>query len=141
MLQVAIISTPENEAFTYPAGLSVTLTCNAEEGYQQPSYLWNSTCNNCLVHGQTTKSVILPILHSRDTGSHTCMVTDYIGHTGSATIEMRITGILNNLSAIPNHLYRGHVHTAIHIVQMFLHYMLTRQYFKTALHLQVLGFT
>ena len=42
--------------------------------------------------GQRAQSVAHSILYSKDSGNHTCSVTDYVGHTGSASIAMVVSG-------------------------------------------------
>lgn len=91
-LQVTITSNPDFGSFL--AGSSVTLTCNVNGGHLPLMYEWSSTCDrDCFIDSQTTVFVVQNILHSVDTGNHTCLVTDYVGHTGSASIEMVITGM------------------------------------------------
>jgi len=48
---------------------------------------------NCFVQGQTENTIEKNILHSVDSGNHTCTVTDDVGNTGSATYEVRVTGM------------------------------------------------
>ena len=93
-LQVTIAVMP-HVVISYQAGSSVTLLCQAMNGHPPLSYAWNSTCplGVCFVYGEDTQSVSESILHSRDSGTHTCLVTDYIGRTGSASIQMTVTGI------------------------------------------------
>ena len=57
-------------------------------------YYWNSTCDgDCFVLGETTQFVVNSALHSRDSGIHTCSVTDYVGNTGTSTIQITVSGI------------------------------------------------
>jgi len=84
-------STPNGER--YQVGSSLDLMCQALGGYSPFSYSWNSTCTGqCFVFGAITSTIRRNVLHSVDAGAHTCSVTDYIGHTGSDTIQIRLTG-------------------------------------------------
>jgi len=87
----------------YRAGSSITLTCRVKrvvasfsrlEGVEDGlTYSWSSTCtHNCFVRGKTTRSVTRHGLHSMDSGTHTCNVTDALGCTGNATIDMNVMG-------------------------------------------------
>ena len=78
----------------YSPGSSVQLNCSAEGTVGAVSTNWNSTCSgNCFVLQQSTPmSIRKEILHSTDTGNHTCTVSDDVGNSGVATIEMRISG-------------------------------------------------
>ena len=92
-MQVNISSNPVTITGVYQAGSSVTLTCQAYGGYPPLTYNWNSTCDgNCFVLDEGTQSVQDSSLHSGDGGVHTCSVTDYVGCTGSATIQMTVSG-------------------------------------------------
>ena len=92
-MQVNISSNPVTTTGVYQAGSSVTLTCQAYGGYPPLTYNWNSTCDgNCFVLNEETQSVQDSSLHSGDGGVHTCSVTDYVGCTGSATIQMTVSG-------------------------------------------------
>ena len=77
----------------YRAGSSITLTCRVEGVVDGLTYSWSSTCtHNCFVRGKTTRSVTRHGLHSVDSGTHTCNVTDALGCTGNATIDMNVMG-------------------------------------------------
>ena len=92
-LQIAISSSPDSENNEYIAGSSVSLTCDVNGGHLPLMYEWNSTCSgDCFVHSQNTGAILQDILHSVDSGNHTCYVLDYVGHSGSASIEMVVTG-------------------------------------------------
>ena len=92
-LQLTISSTPDPGDTTFPAGSSVALTCHVDGGHPPLSYQWSSTCDQqCFVTGQTTQSIAQSVLHSSDSGNHTCDVKDYVGHTGSTYIEMIVSG-------------------------------------------------
>ena len=71
----------------YRAASSVTLTCQVAG-----TIMWSSTCtgpsSNCFVPGQTSKTIRRTVLHSTDSGMHTCNAT----RVGSATIEMNVVG-------------------------------------------------
>ena len=42
--------------------------------------------------GETVGTVTTSALHSVDSGSHTCSVTDYAGRSGNDTVTISITG-------------------------------------------------
>lgn len=93
-LQVNISSTPVTNDGTYQAGSSVSLVCNAEGGTLPLTYEWNSTCDGpCFTIEKTMQAIGKSVLHSRDTGNHTCSVEDYTGHSGNDTIQMVVTGM------------------------------------------------
>ena len=77
----------------YRAGSSITLTCRVEGVTDGLTYSWSSTCtHDCFVRGMTTQNVTRHGLHSLDSGTHTCNVSDALGHRGNATIVMNVTG-------------------------------------------------
>ena len=77
----------------YCAGSSITLTCRVEGVTDGLTYSWSSTCtHNCFVRGKTTQNVTRHGLHSVDSGTHMCNVTDALGRRGTATIVMNVTG-------------------------------------------------
>ena len=77
----------------YRAGSSITLTCRVEGVTDGLTYIWSSTCtHNCFVRGMTTQNVTRHGLHSVDSGTHTCNVTDALGCKGNATIVMDVMG-------------------------------------------------
>ena len=81
------------ETGVYRAGSSVLLTCQASEGSPPLMYFWNSTCvGSCFALEETTQSVQESALHSGDSGIHTCSVTDYVGHSGTASIQITVSG-------------------------------------------------
>ena len=93
-LTVSIAATPSlpNNGL-YPVGSSLSLACQAQGGYSPLSYNWNSTCSGiCFALGATTSTITRSVLHSADSGIHTCTVTDYIGHTGTSMIQVGLTG-------------------------------------------------
>lgn len=92
VLQVNISSSPVGETGVYQAGSSVTLTCQAYGGSLPLTYVWNSTCGNCFVLEEAAQSTTRSPLHSRDSGTHTCSVVDYVGHSGFAMIQMSVSG-------------------------------------------------
>ena len=80
----------------YRAGSPITLTCRVAGAGQGLTYLWSSTCtHNCFVKGKTTPNVTRNGLYSVDSGTHTCNVTDALGHSGNASVDMIITGKTN----------------------------------------------
>ena len=90
----------------YQVGSPLALACQALGGYSPLSYSWNSTCSGlCFVAGAMSSTISRSVLHSADAGAHTCSVTDYIGHTGSDSIQIRLTGTYNDNEAIHHHTY------------------------------------
>ena len=78
----------------HKAGSSISLSCASDGGQPPLSYLWNSTCSNCFALHQSTQMISKEVLHSRDTGVHTCTVSDYIGISGIASINLTVEGLL-----------------------------------------------
>lgn len=78
----------------YVPGSSVQLQCLADSRFAPVVTIWNSTCNgSCFVLQQTAQEVIMTdVLHSADSGNHSCAVIDDVGNTGHATIEMNVVG-------------------------------------------------
>jgi len=77
----------------YRAGSSITLTCRVEGVGQGLTYLWSSNyTHNCFVKGRTTQNVTRNGLYSVDSGTHMCNVTDALGCSGNASIEMNVMG-------------------------------------------------
>ena len=87
----------------YPPGSTLVLNCSVSNPFGPEMYLWSSSCTgNCFIQGQTESVVEKNILHSIDSGNHTCTVTDDVGNAGSATYEVRVTGTIEGL--VDNHL-------------------------------------
>ena len=88
----------------YTPGSMVQLTCSAGGGFGPLVTNWTSTCTgSCFVLQQSTQdSIMTDILHSVDGGNHTCTVHDDVGNSGSATIEIIVSGmyIMCTLSTI-----------------------------------------
>ena len=89
------VSTSSTE---YLAATSLTLTCNliiGSEAVEPFTYQWSSTCSGeCFVDGQTTAVIMQSALRSIDSGTHTCTVTDDVGNSGSASIDIAVVGTL-----------------------------------------------
>jgi len=97
---VTVSSSPNAIDGVYNAGASLTLSCLVGGGHQPLSYIWNSTCvGECFVNNQTSQSIRTAILQSTDSGVHTCIVTDFVGHRGNASINMTVAG-MSGLSPI-----------------------------------------
>ena len=80
----------------YRAGSSITLTCSVDGVEDGLTYSWSSTCtHSCFVKGKTTQNVTRNGLCSVDSGTHTCSVTDALGYSGNASIDMIIMGKTN----------------------------------------------
>ncbi len=92
-LEVSIMSVPGGDR--HQAGSSLSLNCQVDGGHEPISYYWNSTCaGDCFTRGQNTPTVSRDVLWSIDSGNYTCFAKDYVGHTGSATTEIAVTGQL-----------------------------------------------
>ena len=78
----------------YVPGSTVQLMCSAEGPFDIISTVWNSTCTGgCFVLQQMSQPLVTKdILHSIDSGNHTCTITDDVGNYGSATIEVQVAG-------------------------------------------------
>ena len=70
------------------------LQCVADSRFAPVVITWNSTCNaSCFVLQQTGEEVIMTdVLHSADSGNHSCTVSDDVGNTGHTTVEIRVVG-------------------------------------------------
>ena len=77
----------------------MTLTCSADPRFGPFSTTWTSTCaGDCFILQQSSQSSVSTIvLHAADSRNHTCTVTDDVGNTGSASLFMRVSGILDIL--------------------------------------------
>ena len=42
--------------------------------------------------GETTRKITQSVLHSVDSGSHTCSVMDYIGRSGTSIVDISLSG-------------------------------------------------
>ena len=78
----------------YHAATSLNISCGTVANMYEPAtYAWTSTCTgDCFLLGSTNATVTQPVLHSIDSGSHTCSVTDAVGNTGEATINVNVFG-------------------------------------------------
>ena len=84
----------------YRAASSVTLRCGTDGVYGYVYYRWSSTCSSCFASSSYTymyysyysHSITENILKYRDSGVHTCTVTDNYGNSGSSSIPMNIVG-------------------------------------------------
>ena len=92
---MTIVNSLANQGPLYYSGSSVTLTCSADPRFGPFVTTWTSTCSgNCFVLQQSSQnSVTETVLHAADSGNHTCMVVDDVGNTGSAALEMIVSGI------------------------------------------------
>ena len=82
--------------FLYTPGSSVMLSCVVQGAVEPITYQWTSTCSaDCFILGQQSNSVVeKEIIHSIDSGNHTCTVLDDVGNSENLTIEMQVTGML-----------------------------------------------
>ena len=80
---------------SYAPGLSIQLMCSVDGPFDAVVTTRSSTCSgDCFVLQQSTQQLIMKeILHSVDSGNHTCIIVDDVGNVGSATIEIRVTGM------------------------------------------------
>ena len=78
----------------YEPGSTVILNCTSANGFPPLEYQWTSTCTgSCFVLAQASDGVVSTnLLHSIDSGNHTCMITDNAAKTGNATFEIRVEG-------------------------------------------------
>ena len=107
--------TNPDQGTEYTPGLSVQLQCLADSRFAPVVTTWNSTCNgSCFVLQQTGQQVIrTDVLHSADSGNHSCTVTDDVGNIGHTTYEMHVVGeyiismsyLLSHLDRVFQHLY------------------------------------
>ena len=83
----------------YAPGSSVQLMCSVDGPFPIAVTRWNSTCiGNCFVLQQSTQqSIMKNILHATDGGNHTCTIVDDVGNTGSATVEIFVSGKFSSL--------------------------------------------
>lgn len=84
-----------NQGPLYTPGSMVKLTCSAGGGFGPLVTKWTSTCTgSCFILQQSAlDSITTNILQSVDGGNHTCTVLDDVGNSGSATIEMVVSGM------------------------------------------------
>ena len=86
----------------YSLGSTLMLMCSVDGRYGPINITWTSTCTGmCFVLQQSSQVLVTKnILHSVDSGNHTCMVVDDVGHIGSSTVEIRVEGINYCLSCV-----------------------------------------
>ena len=77
----------------YRAGSGpVDITCMATEGSDVAiKYQWSSTCRDCPFQSSISSNVTREVVHSGDTGTHTCTGTRG-GQTASSDIEFKVVG-------------------------------------------------
>ena len=91
-LQVDIEASPNSETLVYEAGTSVTLICHVEGGYPPLTHQWSPNCSYCFTSGLTSATVSTHAVHGGDSGIHSCMVSDYVGHSGSSELSIQVVG-------------------------------------------------
>ena len=99
--------TNPDQGTEYTPGSSVHLQCLADSRFAPVVTTWNSTCNGgCFVLQQTGQQVIrTDVLHSADSGNHSCTVTDDVGNTGHTIYEMHVVGeYIISMSYLLSHL-------------------------------------
>ena len=80
---------------SYRAGSALTLSCEVEGAEDISSLLfeWRSTCKgDCFVRRGISGVVSTQYLLSNDQGEHTCVVHDFEGCSGNATITVKVVG-------------------------------------------------
>jgi len=92
VLDVRVTSEPNGP--TYQAATPVHVMCRVSGDYYTPvTFQWNSTCTgDCFILESDLPTVNRSVLHSADSGMHTCTVIDAVGNTGSASIWMNVVG-------------------------------------------------
>ena len=85
----------QDQGPNYTPGSSVELMCSVDGPFEAITITWNSTCSgDCFVLQQSSQQLIMKeILHSVDSGNHTCIIVDDVGNVGSGTIEMHVIGM------------------------------------------------
>ena len=83
----------------YIPGSTLLLNCSADGRFGPVITTWTSTCTgSCFVLQESAQELIMKdVLHSVDSGNHTCTVVDDVGNTGNATVEVLVSGRLNKL--------------------------------------------
>lgn len=76
----------------YRPASSVTLNCVVEGSTGTVRYRWSSSCQSCFASNGSSQTVSEAFLKSRDTGLHTCTVTDSVGNSGTSSEQMNVTG-------------------------------------------------
>ena len=86
----------------YAPGSSVQLMCSVDGPFPITVTRWNSTCTgDCFVLQQSAQqSIMKSILQATDAGNHTCTIIDDVGNTGSATVEVLVSGKCSSLYLI-----------------------------------------
>ena len=69
----------------------VIVTCIAVGGTGPVNYQWSSTCRDCPFQTVTSRVVHIEIVHSGDTGTHTCTATRS-SIRGSRSISFNVVG-------------------------------------------------
>jgi len=108
MLEVRVMSAPNGP--TYQAATPINVICRISGDYYPPvAFQWNSTCTgDCFILESDLPIVNQSVLHSTDSGTHTCTVIDAVGNTGSASIQMNVVGkytIVFKFIYYPNNYY------------------------------------
>ena len=78
----------------YTLGSTLMLMCSVDGRYGPVNISWTSTCTGvCFVVQQSSQVLITKsVIHSVDSGNHTCTAVDDVGNTGSSTVEIRVEG-------------------------------------------------
>ena len=92
-MRITDVNNP-NQGFNYDLGSMVALNCSADGRFGPVVTTWTSTCTgSCFVLAQSSQGLVRrDVLHAVDSGNHTCSVVDDVGNTGSATVEVQVSG-------------------------------------------------
>ena len=96
-VSITVSYTPPDQYPTYStpnyrAASSVSLRCVVEGATGSVQYRWSSTCRSCFASSGYSSTISEHFLRSKDTGVHTCTVTDAIGNSGTYSEQMNIAG-------------------------------------------------
>lgn len=94
-IPVTIADSLPDQGPVYSPGSELSLTCSADGRFGPFMTSWTSTCTgSCFVLQQSSQETITTaVLHSVDSGNHTCSVVDDVGNTGYSTIEVQVSGL------------------------------------------------
>ena len=84
-------SVPQSSTY-YLLGSPVTLICHTQDASGSVNYLWSSTSSDFFAYNSTAMFNKKKMLSAADAGIHTCTVTDQLGNTGEARLEMMFSG-------------------------------------------------
>ena len=96
--------------------LALWLSHGNSGGAENVTYLWSSTCTNCVFDNNTKQEITRAAVHSGDNGTHTCTVTMESNETvvGNASINFNIVG---TFMLWLHNLYRWRIFFFAHFIQ------------------------